>query len=400
MLIENELKKIKLPDIYVREGRECFFDPYRKKLIEITPEEIVRQKVAKYFEVFCGVPPEMISLEVPMSYYAEGHSGRADIVIHAIDEKNGCAYPITIIECKNEDVFLTDKVADQVMRYCDILAGKYIVITNGIEIEFAVYEDVSNSYIRLDSLLTYEEMINNEYCIPDVKKVKLRRFTLKELKNQQLLEEYNDEGPWVFGNDTKEKLRSFVINLYQAFLDTEHKLPVTKRKNFELVEDIGQRYMDYGNAGGGHYNGIYRSFLIKDCFFEPQIVSLSIFGTDPNFRGENRTSYTSLTVAIDSFKKSHNSLQYNMDRFVEIDSQGIGHFKHNGQISSIKSSEVISVVEKKGEGLKLLSTYILLGNLSTNKLLYLDDEEVAELVYNLIEYALLRDEVRKSKKEK
>ncbi len=89
-----------------------------------------------------------------------------------------------------------------------------------------------------------------------------------------------------------------------------------------------------------------------------------------------------------------------MDRFVEIDSQGIGHFKHNGQISSIKSSEVISVVEKKGEGLKLLSTYILLGNLSTNKLLYLDDEEVAELVYNLIEYALLRDEVRKSKKEK
>ena len=39
---------------------------YRKKLIEITPEETVRQRVAAYFENECGVPKEMISLEVPI----------------------------------------------------------------------------------------------------------------------------------------------------------------------------------------------------------------------------------------------------------------------------------------------------------------------------------------------
>ena len=34
----------------MREGKECYYDTYRKKLIEITPEETVRQRVASYFE--------------------------------------------------------------------------------------------------------------------------------------------------------------------------------------------------------------------------------------------------------------------------------------------------------------------------------------------------------------
>lgn len=99
-----------LPAIYKRDGKECYFDTYRKKLIEITPEETVRQKIAKLFEIKYGVPEEMISLEVPMSYYAAGVSGRADIVIHAYDTKTQCCYPVTVIECKNETVLLTDMV--------------------------------------------------------------------------------------------------------------------------------------------------------------------------------------------------------------------------------------------------------------------------------------------------
>ena len=71
MIVEKELKAIPLPAIYKREGKECYYDTYRKKLIEITPEETVRQRVAAYFENECGVPKEMISLEVPMSYYVK-----------------------------------------------------------------------------------------------------------------------------------------------------------------------------------------------------------------------------------------------------------------------------------------------------------------------------------------
>lgn len=48
----------------------------------------------------------MILLEVPMSYYVEGASGRADIIIHMFDEEEKCLYPVTGIECKNEKILL------------------------------------------------------------------------------------------------------------------------------------------------------------------------------------------------------------------------------------------------------------------------------------------------------
>ena len=338
------LKNIKLPAIYYREGKSCYYDTYRKKLIEITPEETVRQRVAALFEQCFHVPKEMLSLEVPMSYYVDGASGRADIIIHSLDEDSNTLYPIAVVECKSEEVFLTDKVVDQAIRYSDILGTRYFVITNGLEMRMAVYDENTDSYGFLDEILSYEQMVSRDYKLPEVKEEEFIRFTLDEINNQELISEYNEEGPWIFGEDTNGKLRAFAVNFYQALLDTKHTLPCVKRRSFELIEDIGQRYMDYGNAGGGHYNGMYRSFLIKDRSGETQIVSMSIFGTDSEFRGENRRSYTSLTVSIDRFKVSHNSLQYNIDRFVRLSPDGRATFIHNGQIGGFKSADVIDTV--------------------------------------------------------
>jgi len=39
------LDNMKLPPIYTREGKPCYMDPIRKKLIPVTPEETVRQKM-------------------------------------------------------------------------------------------------------------------------------------------------------------------------------------------------------------------------------------------------------------------------------------------------------------------------------------------------------------------
>lgn len=400
MKINNILNSIELPAIYNREGKDCYFDTYRKKLIEITPEETVRQKVAALFEHKYGVPKDMISLEVPMSYYVEGAIGRADIIIHAIDEEKQCLFPITVIECKNEDVFLTDKVTEQAIGYCEVIGGKYIVLTNGIELKLAVYNEESDNYVFLEEILSYKQMINKDYLLPEIEESKTIRFSLDQLKDQDLISAYNDDGPWIFGESTKEEVRSFSINFYQALLDTNHQLPIIKKNNFELIEDIGQRCMDYSNAGGGHYNGIYRAFLIKDRFGETQIVSMSLFGTDANFRGENRNSYTSLTVAIDRFKTSHNSLQYNIDKFVDLSPDGVANFTHNGQIGGIKSKEVIETVSMQGDGIKISQQGIFLGTININKILFLDDRDVSELVYNLIEYALLREEVRRKNKLK
>ena len=281
-----------------------------------------------------------------------------------------------------------------------MIGAKYIVVTNGIDLRIAAYDEDTDQYVFLDKILTYGQMIHKEYTLPEYKEEKEIRFTLEELQNQELIWDYNESGNWIFGEDTPEALRSLAVNLYQALLDTGHKLPIVKHNNFELLEDLGQRYMDYGNAGGGHYNGVYRAFLVNDRFGETQIVSLSIFGTDAGFRGEKRNSYTSMTVAIDRFKTSHNSLQYNVDRFVKLLPDGKAAFLHNGQISSMKSDEIVAMVSQHGEGIWVGSTGIELGTIDINKLLYLDDKDVSELIYSFIEYALLREEVRRRKKNR
>ena len=235
MNIAKLLKDIELPAVYQREGKDCYYDTYRKKLIEITPEETVRQKVAALFEQKYGVPKDMISLEVPLTHYATGVAGRADIVIHEPSEDGKTKYPVTIIECKNEEILLTDKVVDQAIRYCDVLGGNYIAITNGLELRFAAYDEELNSYVFLDEILSFDQMVNKEYILPEMKEEELLRFTLEELNNQELILEYNNADTWIFGADTDDRLRSFAINLYQAFIDTTHKLPLIKRNCFELV---------------------------------------------------------------------------------------------------------------------------------------------------------------------
>lgn len=147
------------------------------------------------------------------------------------------------------------------MRYCDALGGKYIVITNGIEMKMFVYQDESNSYALLDGILPYKKMLSDDYVIPDFKTENLTRLSMEELKDQKVLMDYNEQGTWVFGSDSSPEVRCFAVNFYQALLDIDHRLPAKKFKTFEMLEDFGQRFMDYGNAGGGHYFGFIVRFL-------------------------------------------------------------------------------------------------------------------------------------------
>ena len=69
MLIENDLQSVSLPPKYKRNGHDCFFDPYREKLIPVTPEEIIHQKIAAWMESTLDVPRDCIILEQHLSHY-------------------------------------------------------------------------------------------------------------------------------------------------------------------------------------------------------------------------------------------------------------------------------------------------------------------------------------------
>lgn len=78
----SNTKKQSLPDIYIRNNRKCYLDPVREKLIYITPEETVRQKVIAYLIQELHVPQNMIVVEEPLSHYQIQTKRRADIIIH------------------------------------------------------------------------------------------------------------------------------------------------------------------------------------------------------------------------------------------------------------------------------------------------------------------------------
>ena len=63
-----DISQQRLPAIYKRGNQDCYLDPVRKKLIYITPEETVRQKVISYLIDCLEVPVEMIQVEAHLSH--------------------------------------------------------------------------------------------------------------------------------------------------------------------------------------------------------------------------------------------------------------------------------------------------------------------------------------------
>lgn len=341
MKIEKELKKIELSERYMQNGKESIYDPYRKRLIIVTPEEIVRQKTAKYFEKVLMVPKQFIQIEVPMSHYCEGKKGRADIIISESRMFNS-EIPLMVIECKNTNIALTDNVLDQAVRYCEITRANYIVITNGIEMEFYIRNKKKSQYEKINRITSYTEMRSGKGKLTLDEKPYVR-LSLKDINKHRKLKKVNKKNiSWIYGLDTPEDYKSVIVNLYQCLMDETHCLPPCKSANLEIIKDLGVRYYDHSNAGQGHYLGYYRAFLIKDRKGNSHIMSMSIFGTTPNFNGERRSSYASLIVAVDNYKTSHNILQYNMDNYIRKENDEV-FFVHSGIMSAQKKEALKNI---------------------------------------------------------
>lgn len=79
--------------MFERQGRRCYLDPVRKKLIYITPEETVRQQVLSFLMKRLKVPVKMIREEEPLVHYGIESRGRADLLIDKYDpEKMSCIH--------------------------------------------------------------------------------------------------------------------------------------------------------------------------------------------------------------------------------------------------------------------------------------------------------------------
>lgn len=387
-----DLESFKLPPVYMRNGKPCYLDPIREKLICVKPEETVRQKVIAYLLERLKVPSYAIKVEEHLSHYGVKSKRAADIIVNSTDE-NGNLVPILIVECKAPYVMIGDKETEQAFDYADGVLCNYAAVTNGTDLFVYRHVEEKNGYIPIEELPPYLDMLENKYT-EAVTETLPPRLTFDEIFTN---EEYIDIG--VIGESVKKEMLPCLVNLWECFLYTEHKLPAKQYKLFKVIEDIGIRYLTYGNPSGGYFEGAYRSF-ITEYKSSTEIVSFSFtpYMTYSNRKDER----TCICVAIDNEETSHHALQYVADDNLVIDGEKC-IFYHSGRIAvgNIGSGKIEGLREAVKEQYPQIidEKKFCLGTLTNDRLWNLDDEEVISFVENLISYALIRDEYRKKVKQ-
>ena len=385
-----DLTKLELPPIYKRNNKDCYLDPIRKKLIYITPEETVRQRVVSYLLNELKVPPEMLMVESHLKHYKVDSKRRADIVIHSIDDE-GTMYPIAIVECKAPGVGLGESVADQLCDYCNSLGADYAMMVNDVESFCFHYDSSKEQYIQIDCLPNYEDMIDGKYALADLGMMPDR---IAYDKIPQFIEDNIEELSADISPKTPRNLAHAALNLWEGLLNPRYKMVAKPYKLFTLVEDYGVRQLSYGNAGGGVFYGLYRSFIIE-YNGSTEIVSIG-FTPYGSFANPN-TEKTAMVVAIDNEDDSHHALQFSIDD--NLKQTGSTYtFYHHGKIAignkgSGKVSELMKFVDPKYSEI-IDGSKFNLGSLTYDSDWDLNNPEVEKLIENIISYALLRDEYR------
>lgn len=109
--------------VFVRQGLWYVRDPFRRKSVRLTPEEWVRQHLARYL-VAAGYPQGLIAVEKAIR--VGSRTQRFDIVV--FDRHNR---PFMLVECKRPEQKLTPDTLNQAARYNTVLGAPYLMISNG-----------------------------------------------------------------------------------------------------------------------------------------------------------------------------------------------------------------------------------------------------------------------------
>ncbi len=101
------------------------FDEFRKKWLQLSPEEFVRQHVLHYLVHTCKYPASSMAIEKALQL--NDTIKRFDIVVYSKQLQ-----PFLVIECKAPYIPLEQSVLEQALRYNLVLKAPFVMITNGL----------------------------------------------------------------------------------------------------------------------------------------------------------------------------------------------------------------------------------------------------------------------------
>lgn len=122
----------------LQNDKQHIWDPYRKKYVQLTKEEWVRQNILLHLVSVKKYPASLISVEKQIKV-GNTHK-RYDAVIYRDDK------PWLLLECKEENEVLDSKSLQQILAYKSVLAVSYLSITNGKEVH--TYSIVTQSWMQ------------------------------------------------------------------------------------------------------------------------------------------------------------------------------------------------------------------------------------------------------------
>lgn len=131
--------------------KKQIFDVIRRKYVTLTPEEWVRQHFVHYLIEHLGYPQDLLANEVEVTL--NGTSKRCDTVLY-----DRYLQARMIVEYKANDVPITQKVFNQIMRYNMVLRVEYLVVSNGIDHYCCKMDYLNNSYQFLQNIPKYSEI--------------------------------------------------------------------------------------------------------------------------------------------------------------------------------------------------------------------------------------------------
>ena len=149
------MQQLNLPEYtfkFKTEGnKRQVFDPVRRKFVELTPEEWVRQNFIQFLVQEKKYPQSLMTVERGLDL--NGTKKRFDIVAN-----NNEGRPVIIVECKSSKVKLSQATFDQITRYNIVLQVDYLIITNGLEHYCAKIDYEKKSYSFLKDIPQYSEL--------------------------------------------------------------------------------------------------------------------------------------------------------------------------------------------------------------------------------------------------
>lgn len=124
-------------------GNQQIFDRLRRRFVNLSPEEWVRQNFVEYLIEDKGFPKGLMSNEIALTQ--NGRTRRCDTLV-----ADRFGRPFVIVEYKAPHIRITQQVFDQICRYNMVLRARYLIVSNGLT-HFGCridYENNSYSFLR------------------------------------------------------------------------------------------------------------------------------------------------------------------------------------------------------------------------------------------------------------